>query len=78
MTQAAGRLAVWKSWTSSMSRTAAAIAFGRSQGFLDPTSLPASGPAQRLLVYDLGGGTFDVTVLEIGGTLFRTLATTVT
>ena len=29
----------------------------------------------RVLVYDLGGGTFDVTILELAGTQFRTLAT---
>lgn len=29
----------------------------------------------RILVYDLGGGTFDVTLLEIAGTQFRALAT---
>ena len=29
----------------------------------------------RVLVYDLGGGTFDVTILEIEGARFRTLAT---
>ena len=29
----------------------------------------------RILVYDLGGGTFDVTILEIAGSQFRTLAT---
>src|SRR5262249_16732852 len=35
--------------------TAAAMAFGFSQ---------ADGPARTLLVYDLGGGTFDVTLLR--------------
>jgi len=52
--------------------TAAAVAFGFQQGFLQ-----ASGPAEpyHLLVYDLGGGTFDVTVMEIRGREFATLAT---
>ncbi len=53
--------------------TAAAVAFGFQQGFLN-----ASGVAEkprRVLVYDLGGGTFDVTVMEIRGTEFLALAT---
>ena len=53
--------------------TAAAIAFGYQVGFLN-----ASGEAPRketILVYDLGGGTFDVTVMEIAGTDFTAIAT---
>ena len=53
--------------------TAAAVAFGFQQGFLN-----AHGEAvkpQKILVYDLGGGTFDVTVMEIAGTKFNALAT---
>ena len=75
MTQDAGRLAGLEVLDIINEPTAAAIAFGRRQGFLDPASQTAAEPAQRLLVYDLGGGTFDVTVLEIDGTRFRTLAT---
>lgn len=53
--------------------TAAAVAFGFQQGFL---SADGSGSAKRnILVYDLGGGTFDVTVMEIDGKEFNTLAT---
>jgi molecular chaperone DnaK len=44
--------------------TAAAIAMG----------LEHLGKNRRLLVFDLGGGTFDVTVMEIRGTTLRTLA----
>ena len=44
--------------------TAAAIALG----------LDHLGTNRRLLVFDLGGGTFDVTVMEIRGTTLRTLA----
>ncbi|MCB9743038.1 MAG: Hsp70 family protein [Alphaproteobacteria bacterium] len=44
--------------------TAAAIALG----------LDMLGGNRRLLVFDLGGGTFDVTVMEIRGTTLRTLA----
>jgi molecular chaperone DnaK len=53
--------------------TAAAVAFGFQQGFLNPRG-EATKP-QKIVVYDLGGGTFDVTVMEIGGSVFRALAT---
>lgn len=35
----------------------------------------ANAGAERILVYDLGGGTFDVTVVEVNGLSVRTLAT---
>src|SRR5512133_1439893 len=44
--------------------TAAALAYGFSRG-LD----------QKVLVYDLGGGTFDVSVLQLSGNVFEVLAT---
>jgi len=44
--------------------TAAALAYGFGRG-LD----------QRVAVYDLGGGTFDVSILEIGKDIFEVLAT---
>ncbi len=53
--------------------TAAAIAYGYQRGYLHPES--NCGEPKKILVYDLGGGTFDVTVMEIGGVDFRTLAT---
>ena len=53
--------------------TAAALAYGYSRGYLHPES--NCGEPKKILVYDLGGGTFDVTVMEIGGVDFRTLAT---
>lgn len=52
--------------------TAAAVAFGFQHGLLNPDG---DGQRQKILVYDLGGGTFDVTVMEIGGREFRTLST---
>ncbi len=52
--------------------TAAAVAFGFAQ-HLQAADQP--GGVQRILVYDLGGGTFDVTVLEIEGSEFTALAT---
>ena len=53
--------------------TAAAVAYGFQQGFLNGEG--GTGSQQRILVYDLGGGTFDVTVMEIAGNDYRTLAT---
>ena len=44
--------------------TAAALAYG-----LDNES------AQKIMVYDLGGGTFDVSIIEIGGGVIEVLAT---
>lgn len=51
--------------------TAAAVAFGMRERTRGETF----SKVQRILVYDLGGGTFDVTVLEIEGTEFTALAT---
>ena len=48
--------------------TAAAIAHGFLKGFLDREG--HSHKPRKLLVYDLGGGTFDVTVMEIRGNEF--------
>jgi molecular chaperone DnaK len=55
--------------------TAAAIAYGYQTGFLDPTGRPAGNKPLRVLVYDLGGGTFDVTIVQIHGTSFKAIAT---
>jgi molecular chaperone DnaK len=53
--------------------TAAAIAHGFLKGFLNKQG--ESNAPRKLLVYDLGGGTFDVTVMEIRGNEFLALAT---
>ena len=52
--------------------TAAAIAYGVQLGQRDPEQ--ARQP-QTVLVYDLGGGTFDVTIMEINGNEYTALAT---
>lgn len=44
--------------------TSAALAYGLDHG-----------QAQKIMVYDLGGGTFDVSVIEIGDSLIEVLAT---
>ena len=53
--------------------TAAAVAYGHQLGLLDGDT--ESTHKETILVYDLGGGTFDVTIMQIGGTDFTALAT---
>ena len=53
--------------------TSAAIAYGYQSGWLDQKGLAVE--KTRFLVYDLGGGTFDVTIMEADGRDFRTIAT---
>ncbi|MBN1851422.1 MAG: Hsp70 family protein [Pirellulales bacterium] len=72
-TQDAGRLAGLDVLDIINEPTAAAIAFGVGQGFLDP--LGGSAQPETILVYDLGGGTFDVTVMEIDNHHYKALAT---
>jgi len=70
-TQEAGRLAGLEVLDIINEPTAAAVAYG----FQSHDTSGGNGAKQRVLVYDLGGGTFDVTVLEMEGWNFRTLAT---
>ena len=60
----AGRLAGFEVKRIVNEPTAAALAYGFNRG-LD----------QRILVYDLGGGTFDVSVLQVSGNVFEVVAT---
>ncbi len=63
-TKDAGRIAGLKVERIINEPTTAALAYG-----LD------NGEAQKILVYDLGGGTFDVSVIEIGDKVIEVLAT---
>ncbi len=72
-TQDAGRLALLDVLEVMNEPTAAAIAYGHRQGFL--TEHGASLRPERMLVFDLGGGTFDVSVMSVDGRDFRCLAT---
>jgi molecular chaperone DnaK len=74
-TQDAGRLANIEVLDIINEPTAAALCYGHQQGFLHPQNSANPVRPVRVLVYDLGGGTFDVTILEIEGTRFQTLAT---
>ncbi|MEL6108324.1 MAG: Hsp70 family protein [Planctomycetota bacterium] len=72
-TQDAGRLAGIRVLDIINEPTAAAITYGIEQGFLKPDG--TSAERETVLVYDLGGGTFDVTLMEIEGGNFKTIAT---
>ena len=72
-TQDAGHLAGLEVLDIINEPTAAAIAFGVEQGFL--TTKGQSKRAEQILVYDLGGGTFDVTLMDIDGKNCTVLAT---
>jgi len=65
-TKTAGTIAGLEDVTVINEPTAAAISFGFGN---------ADGGKKRVLVYDLGGGTFDVTILEIDGSSFTAVAT---
>lgn len=72
-TQDAGHLAGLEVLDIINEPTAAAIAFGVEQGFLTPQG--DSKRAEKILVYDLGGGTFDVTLMDIDGKNCTVVAT---
>lgn len=72
-TQDAGRLAGLEVLDIINEPTAAAIAYGVQQGFLSETA--ESKEAEKILVYDLGGGTFDATLMAIDGFNYDAVAT---
>jgi molecular chaperone DnaK len=72
-TQDAGRLAGLEVLDIINEPTAAAVAYGVQSGFLSETA-EARVP-EKILVYDLGGGTFDATLMEIDGRNFNAVAT---
>src|SRR5438105_9152168 len=58
--------------------TAAALAYGLDKaGGMSTTAGPAmrTGAAEKVAVYDLGGGTFDISVLELNSGVFEVKAT---
>ena len=63
-TKTAGRIAGLEVLRILNEPTAAALAYG-----------PAESGPERIAVFDLGGGTFDVTLLELSGNVFEVLAT---
>ena len=74
-TQEAGRMAGLEVLDIINEPTAAAVAFGYYRSLVQNTASAAQPAPVRVVVYDLGGGTFDVTILEIAGNSFRTMAT---
>jgi molecular chaperone DnaK len=74
-TQEAGRLAGLEVLDIINEPTAAAVTYGYTRGFFDPARASSSTWREKVVIYDLGGGTFDVTILEIDGARFRALAT---
>jgi len=53
--------------------TAAAIAYGVGQGFVSTDGRAEAD--ETIMVYDLGGGTFDVSIMRIEGNAYTVLAT---
>ncbi len=63
-TKAAGKVAGLEVMRILNEPTAAALAYGYGKG-----------SRERIAIYDLGGGTFDITVLELAGDVFEVVAT---
>lgn len=69
-TVAAGRIAGLKIERIINEPTAAALAYG-----LDQLALDEEKGASNVLVFDMGGGTFDVSLMKLDGGIFEVLAT---
>jgi len=52
--------------------TAAALAYGLLKNAQNQAS---PNPSEKIAVYDLGGGTFDISILELNGDIFEVLST---
>ncbi|AKF06688.1 Hsp70 family protein [Sandaracinus amylolyticus] len=63
-TKAAGKIAGLEVLRILNEPTAAALAYGYGRG-----------SRERIAIYDMGGGTFDVTILELAGDVFEVMAT---
>jgi molecular chaperone DnaK len=72
-TMDAGRLAGLKVLDIINEPTAAAIAYGVQAGFVSASG--EARQAEKILVYDLGGGTFDVTLMQLEGCQYTAVAT---
>ena len=73
-TQDAGRMAGLNVLDIINEPTAAAIAFGVRQGFVALNGNDESSD-ETVMIYDLGGGTFDVSIMKIEGNKYTVLAT---
>jgi molecular chaperone DnaK len=74
-TMDAGRLARLEVLDILNEPTAAAIDYGYQAGYLDAEGNVRGAKPIRVMVYDLGGGTFDVTIVEMAGQSFKAVAT---
>ena len=72
-TKAAGKLAGFEVLRILNEPTAAALAYGQGH-FLDERG-KGRIKDERVAIYDLGGGTFDVTILDLAGNVFEVLST---